>query len=177
MRRSFHDVSMEEVARSAGVAKGTLFLYFRSKEELVGAAYSDLFEEMGEALEHAARSPLRGRALVEEAARAILWEFDRNRDFLSQIGPGGMRGCGPASADHFRSLIRRNTGYMKVILARCAQEGLIARGRSLDMQAAFLFGLCRAVLFRQNFLGQRAPLARRAREVTSQFIDGARGRR
>ena len=33
-RKSYHEVMMEEVARSASMAKGTIYNYFSSKEEL-----------------------------------------------------------------------------------------------------------------------------------------------
>src|SRR5918996_2480791 len=33
--KGFHDTTMEEVATAAGVAKGTVYLYFQSKEHLL----------------------------------------------------------------------------------------------------------------------------------------------
>src|ERR1700687_2633793 len=33
-RKGFHDATMDDVAEEAGVAKGTLYLYFRSKREI-----------------------------------------------------------------------------------------------------------------------------------------------
>ncbi len=37
-REGLHDTTMEIVAREAGVAKGTLYTYFRNKEDLVREA-------------------------------------------------------------------------------------------------------------------------------------------
>jgi len=44
-KRDFDDVSMDEVARVAGIAKGTLYLYFKTKEELFLAVYIEDFKE------------------------------------------------------------------------------------------------------------------------------------
>ncbi len=53
---SYDDISMAAIAAEAGVAKGTLYLYFRSKEEMFLALYEEelarWFEELDAALEH-----------------------------------------------------------------------------------------------------------------------------
>ncbi|MGH7884057.1 MAG: TetR/AcrR family transcriptional regulator [Thermodesulfobacteriota bacterium] len=45
--KSYHDVTMEEIAEAVGVAKGTLYLYFSSKEKL----YLEILESSFEAIE------------------------------------------------------------------------------------------------------------------------------
>ncbi len=42
--KGFHDTTMEEVAREAGVAKGTIYLYFQSKEHLLLALKRDFMQ-------------------------------------------------------------------------------------------------------------------------------------
>lgn len=39
MERGYHAINMDEVARAAGLAKGTVYLYFRAKEELLLAVF------------------------------------------------------------------------------------------------------------------------------------------
>jgi len=48
--RGFHDTPMSLVAKEAGVAAGTIYHYFDSKEELISKLYSSLKAKMGEAL-------------------------------------------------------------------------------------------------------------------------------
>jgi len=36
--RGFQDLALDDIAREAGVAKGTLFLYYKSKDELFTAS-------------------------------------------------------------------------------------------------------------------------------------------
>lgn len=45
-RRGFHDVLTEEIAREAGVGKGTLYRYFPTKDDLYYAAVLGGFDEM-----------------------------------------------------------------------------------------------------------------------------------
>lgn len=48
--RGFHDTPMSLVAREAGVAAGTIYHYFSSKDELINELYSSLKSHMGKAL-------------------------------------------------------------------------------------------------------------------------------
>ena len=45
IRKGFHKTQMEDVAEKTGVAKGTLYLYFKSKEELFAALLEYIFEK------------------------------------------------------------------------------------------------------------------------------------
>jgi TetR/AcrR family fatty acid metabolism transcriptional regulator len=42
-RMGFHRARMEDVARESGLAKGTLYLYYRSKDALIGALLERIF--------------------------------------------------------------------------------------------------------------------------------------
>ena len=46
-RNGFHGASMSAVARAAGVATGTAYVHYASKEDLVFAAYFELKRELG----------------------------------------------------------------------------------------------------------------------------------
>ena len=46
-QKSFHDVKMDEIAEELSIAKGTIYLYFKSKEKL----YLEILEESYEAIE------------------------------------------------------------------------------------------------------------------------------
>ena len=49
-RNGLHDTPMSALAREAGVATGTLYLYFPSKEAMINALYLELLEERGRAI-------------------------------------------------------------------------------------------------------------------------------
>lgn len=48
--RGFHDTPMSLVAKEAGVAAGTIYHYFSSKDELINELYSEMKARMGKAL-------------------------------------------------------------------------------------------------------------------------------
>lgn len=68
------DVSLDEVARHAGVGVGTVYRRFRTKEELVEALFVDRIEEVAALAEEAAQAadPWSGLAcFMEQAARKL----------------------------------------------------------------------------------------------------------
>lgn len=168
VRGGYEDVALEGVAREAGVAKGTLFLYYKSKEQLIAAVFADMVGALGESLERLEGSPLAGRALLEETVRTVLEHFDRNRDFLNR--------CTAAPPAALRKALERNLKAVQALLERAAEGGLMSRARAAGA-APFLFGLCRSVLISQLLRGRKAPLAARAPKVADFFLHGARGPR
>ena len=43
-KKSYHDVTMDQIAGEVGVAKGTIYLYFESKENLYLGILENTFE-------------------------------------------------------------------------------------------------------------------------------------
>jgi TetR/AcrR family fatty acid metabolism transcriptional regulator len=68
-RSGFHATRVSEVAKAAGVADGTIYLYFKSKEELLFSLFEDrvtkLLVFMSEELPKKPDAPARLRALID----------------------------------------------------------------------------------------------------------------
>jgi AcrR family transcriptional regulator len=64
----FDGTTTSQVAEKAGVAKGTLFLYARTKEDLVALVFED---RLGEAVERAFATIPEGVSIVDEAAHVF----------------------------------------------------------------------------------------------------------
>jgi TetR/AcrR family fatty acid metabolism transcriptional regulator len=62
-RRGFHEARIAQIASAAGVAEGTVYLYFKNKEDLLGVVFEEKMEELlseGRAIRESA-APLRDR--------------------------------------------------------------------------------------------------------------------
>ena len=175
VRRGFQDVVLDEVAREAGVAKGTLFLYFKTKDELFSAAFGDLVDRLGAQLDDLASSGLEGEALLEATAATILTHFDRNADFLSQFSAGRFPSCGERSCGRLMEKFSGNIRRLASLLARATKR----TGPHLaepETSAVVLFGLCRSAFLLKRLTGrERSPQAS-TRWVVDQFLFGSRGR-
>lgn len=71
--KGYHDTSMDEIAARVGVAKGTVYLHFASKGELVFALLEREMQKLLQFVEHTASLPLTARARLE----SILQEMYR----------------------------------------------------------------------------------------------------
>ncbi|MDE2491396.1 MAG: TetR/AcrR family transcriptional regulator [Elusimicrobia bacterium] len=167
----FQDVVLDDVAREADVAKGTLFLYFKNKEELVFAAFSDLVESLGLELAALAKTGVAGRELLVAAARVILGHFDRHRDFMGQIGSRRLPGCGARSRERLLEKYRANHAHVVRILELAAKDG--APPPDAEFAAAAFIGLCRSAAVRKIVRGDDGALEAEAEAVVSFFLNGS----
>src|SRR5512140_2152261 len=81
-RRGLAGASMQAIAAEAGVAKGTLYLYFEDRDDLIEQAVGRVFEE----LLLLVRAELRHGRPLREALHGLVREqiafFEAHRDFL-----------------------------------------------------------------------------------------------
>ena len=86
--RGFHGASMSAVAQEAGVATGTAYVHYASKEELVHATYLEIKRELGEAVidgyDESAAPEERWRHILVTAYEFLADEPERAR-FLTQL--------------------------------------------------------------------------------------------
>ncbi|MBI2752096.1 MAG: TetR family transcriptional regulator [Betaproteobacteria bacterium] len=71
--------SVEMLSRRAGLAKGTVYLYFRTREEVLLAVHHARLQRLFDVLEHTLAAP---DADARSAARATLRFLRANREFL-----------------------------------------------------------------------------------------------
>ena len=70
-RLGLHNTPMSAVAREAGVAAGTVYLYFPSKEAMINALYLHVLEDRDRSMRPASSAPTGATA----SARDGLWSF------------------------------------------------------------------------------------------------------
>jgi AcrR family transcriptional regulator len=81
-RKGMAAATMQEIAEEAGVAKGTIYLYFRDREELVEKTFETAIGELHKQLDAALDSD----GTFEERLRAVMTAqlgfFSQNREFF-----------------------------------------------------------------------------------------------
>lgn len=63
--KGYHDTSIDEIATRVGIAKGTVYLHFASKGDLVFALIEREMQKLLQFVEHTATSPMAARAKLE----------------------------------------------------------------------------------------------------------------
>lgn len=82
------DASMADIARRAGVAKGTVFRHFASKEELIAAIVGDHFRALSDVARALADASDPGAALVEFLTEAAGGQAHHDLSFLQTLTEG-----------------------------------------------------------------------------------------
>jgi TetR/AcrR family fatty acid metabolism transcriptional regulator len=74
-RKGYFAARVSDIARRAGVADGTIYLYFKSKEDILVRLFDEVMaeqaEEMGKAIDGLPSAPERLRAIAERHLRAL----------------------------------------------------------------------------------------------------------
>ncbi|MGV6811901.1 MAG: TetR/AcrR family transcriptional regulator [Brevirhabdus sp.] len=124
-RAGYHAAKMTDIARQAGLAKGTLYLYFNSKEELTVALVERYFAEARQAAE-AAPAPDGLDAFLEGVGMALRMTGDYTENlrlFIEVFGPSFASDKVRAAASGFFDHL--STQYAQD-LSRLAESGQVA---------------------------------------------------
>jgi AcrR family transcriptional regulator len=81
-RKGMKNVTVQDIADEAGVAKGTIYIYFQSREEILAKTMDRATEKLVEKLAEACRTCLSFREVLEQRVRTQLQHFEENRDFF-----------------------------------------------------------------------------------------------
>jgi len=163
--RDFHQVRVEEVASRAGVGKGTLYLYFPTKDDLHHVALRASLERVAGEVERAADAEASLEEALREIVLSILRFFWRRQHLLTVVQRFEQRYRRRA-----RERRRRVRGAIDRVLARHRVGGT---GVTRRLASAFLLGLARAAIL------EHAPEDRpetHAAAVVDIFLRGLAGR-
>lgn len=156
--RGFSATRLEDVAKRAGVAKGTIYLHFEDKEalfeELVRTAIVPLLSRL-------APPPSFG-GTVREALEAFAWTFvqevatTRRGEIVRLIVSEGPRF--PAIADfYYREVVSRGMAAMRALIDLAVKRGEIRNERLADFPQIVVAPAIVAVIWKSLF-DRHAPL-------------------
>jgi len=172
-RLGFHAAKMADIAAEAGVAAGTLYNYFSSKDEIFATMLEEGQQRMLDAVEESAREP-DPRLRLGAVVRTIF-------AFLEQDGPlvavflreGGLteltrrRLFESEDRAHLRGL-----GLLRLTLEHAAEAGLLRRDIELDALAAALQGVLDSIIFDWVRRGSPPGLVDRSELALDLFLHG-----
>jgi AcrR family transcriptional regulator len=146
-RKGFARAGIGEIAREAGIAKGTIYLYFRSKEAIYWAALGAGMRELHTEATRQVAAATGTEGKIRAFAEAKLRYFHLNRDFLrvyhAEVGNALTR---PTTANQqFTRIHQEQVGLLASILRAAARRGEI-RSVKAEMVAAAIFEITRGLV-------------------------------
>lgn len=169
--REFHTVPVEDVATAAGVGKGTLYLYFPTKEQLFYATILDALDVLLAELEDAVRDRASEDAL-RAFTRCFLGFFWKRRHLAVLMGRYEHKQREP-EGEAWRQRRERVVALACRILQPETRAARIAPADTV-LAAEMLLALVRAAVINQH---ERADPERSVSFVVDLFLDGLRGGR
>ena len=103
--KGYHDTTTAEIAESAGVAAGTIYIYFSSKEELLVAVFEEF---LGNHMERLREGVQREKTPKDKLTRLLTLGLELMQD-------------NPASAKIFLSQLRQSTKMVTVVSKRSSR--------------------------------------------------------
>ena len=171
--QGYDATSIEGVLERSGVARGALYHHFASKAELFDAVAEEVFIEIAQRTDAAARGGARGRLpadpLVRLRAGSHAWlemALDPAVQRIALLDPPAVLGWA-----RWRALDEQYTlGALRGALARLARAGRIPRGQDEVLANMLLAALNEAALFIAGASDQRAAL-RTGRAAVDTLLD------
>ena|SRR5689334_759551 len=163
--RDFHRVQVSDVAERAGVGKGTVYLYFPTKDHLHRAALEASLDGIRAEVDAAVAAD----APAEEALRGIVLavlRFFRRRQHLLTVVQRYQH------ADGRRAALRRER-VVRAVEDVLARHRLGGSRSERHLAAAFLLGMARAAIL-EHANGDRPEGV--ARRLVDTFLHGIAGR-
>ena len=127
--RGFEAARLDDVARRAGVAKGTIYLYFRDKESLFQELVRAMLTPLVGTIEALGQADLPLPALADRIAELFVREVyeTRRKDVVRLMITEGRRF--PKLAEfYYREVLSRIIAAVRTLLRRAAARGEVSEG-------------------------------------------------
>jgi TetR/AcrR family fatty acid metabolism transcriptional regulator len=173
--RGYFNAQVADVARAAGVAAGTVYLYFKSKDDLLVSIFERSMRD-GLASGRAAVENLRDpRERLHRLARAHLARLgqDRNLAIVFQVE---LRQSTKFMERFSSTLLRDYLGLIREAIADGQRDGVFRADIKPTAAAKMLFGALDEMATNWILSRRRYSLGADADAVVDLFINGARAR-
>ena len=170
--RQFHEIALDDVAREAGVGKGTLYLYFTDKDDLFFQTAVAGFDDLCELLRQDATEGVPLREGLRKICERVSDYFRARRPLIRLILDEGQRALGRGGELRARWLQRRKsmTAVVADFIARGAKAGEIRADMPPAVLAEYFFGMLRT---RAIELEDQPEASRSHAMLVDFFINGA----
>ena len=169
--RGFFNAQVADVARSAGVAAGTVYLYFRSKDDLLISIFERTMKQAIAAGRESVASRTTPLDRLREIARLHLDRLGRNRD-LAVVFQVELRQSTKFMERFSATYLREYLGIIRDVIAEGQQQGAFRAGINPTMAAKVLFGALDEMATNWILSRRRYSLAAEADAVVDLFVGG-----
>ena len=169
--RGYFNAQVADVARSAGFAAGTLYLYFRGKEDLLISIFERTMKQAIAAGRESVASKTSPVDRLREIARLHLDRLGRDRD-LAIVFQVELRQSTKFMARFSATYLREYLGIIRDVIADGQQNGTFQAQANPTMAAKMFFGALDEMATNWILSRRRYSLAAQADAVVDLFVGG-----
>jgi TetR/AcrR family fatty acid metabolism transcriptional regulator len=171
-RKGYFSARVSDIAKKAGVADGTIYLYFRSKEDLLGRLFDEVMSEhlvlAREAVRALPSAPERLRAIAERHLTVL----GENRE-LAAVFQVELRQSTRFMERFTASWLRDYFALLDEVIEAGQRDGSLRADVSRTLAAKMLFGALDETVTSWLLSEKRYPLKKQAAPVVDLFLRGA----
>jgi AcrR family transcriptional regulator len=157
-RKGFRETTVEEIADAAGVAKGTVYLYFESKREIYFAALKSGLEDLNRITREEVGRTSGARAKIRAFVCTRARYAEEHRDFFRIYHHEFANLIHPGSIDKdFRDMCRKQASWLEELLNEAVHTGEIARIDTSSV-SVFIYDVTRSLIIQRLLGWSRASL-------------------
>jgi TetR/AcrR family fatty acid metabolism transcriptional regulator len=173
--RGFFNAQVADVARAAGVAAGTVYLYFRSKDDLLVSIFERTMREGLTRIRGSIADAADPRERLRRFARLHLSGMGKDRN-LAVVFQVELRQSTKFMERFSSTLLRDYLGLIRDAIADGQREGLFRTDIKPTVAAKMFFGALDEMATNWILSTRRYSLEADADAVVDLFINGARAR-
>src|SRR5687767_148772 len=174
-RCGYFNSKVADIAREAGVADGTVYLYFKSKEEILHSIFDRSVEDaLGAARKRVERMSDPGEKL-RQIAHMHLERLGADRD-LAVVFQVELRGSTKFMEEFSAAGLAQYLGLIREVFAEGQQAGVFRADLNAKLVAKILFGALDEMATNWILSKRRYKLAPMADEVLDIFLNGVSAR-
>jgi len=161
--RRFHEITLDDVVHEAGVGKGTIYRYFKDKDDLFFQVAASGFDELCALLNSEIDKTASFDRQLLAACENVSAFFSRRRQLfrMMQAEDARMRWCRKDTRDQWDAKRRKLAEALSSVLRRGVESGRLRDDVPPEILAAFLLGMLRT----RNRELEEAPESARSYEV------------
>jgi len=157
--KGFHGATVDEIAAEAGVAKGTVYLYFKSKAELFVQVALEVFRGLGEKMRGLVEESPDPVGALERAVDIYLDYLADNQDILRMVmgmGPSVRLALNKCHLEEINHGLMACVKDMAELLKEGMRKGIVHEGDP-ELLALAVMGAVHLPVFSAIRRGGRSP--------------------
>lgn len=170
-RKGYTAATVSEVAREAGVADGTIYLYFKNKDDILVHFFRFKAQQVFDRFRAAVAAGTGANAKLRNLVRAHLSEFQKDPDmallYMVETHQGRR-----AAEEQIRTMSKTYQDILSEILEQGQQEGVIRRDLYVGLVRRFIVGAVEETIGAWLHSGRSYDLVSMADPLVELFVRG-----